>query len=227
MTTAFKLIAKAVRLQVPPRVVFFGLMNKLNYLFKTHNRRFEFERLYLETFDPWDYHTSPYERAKYALTLERILQFRSAAGLALEIGCSVGVFSGMLADCFDEVVSIDVSGEALRSARQHNTARTNIEFRRSELQRYRGAKKADVIVCAEVLYYVRAEDSQLVCHSLEENLAPDGVIIYVSGVASGPSTPYYYHGWPDVLMSRFEAVHREKAADEERPYELIVFRRRN
>lgn len=226
MTTAFKLIAKAVSLQVPPRILFFGLMNKLNYLLKTGNRRFEFERLYLEEFDPWRYHTSSYEREKYALTLSRILELRRGSGVALEVGCSLGVFSDMLARHFDDVVSIDVSNEALRSAREHNRAHNNVRFSRSELQLFHEHLNADVIVCAEVLYYVPERDAETACRRLDENLAPDGLIIYVSGVANGPPNPFYFSEWEAVLSRRFSRFHKEVVAHPVHSYELIAFERR-
>ena len=91
MTHAFRLVAKALSLQVPPRALIWGLMNKINYVFRTGNRRFEFERLYLESPDPWNYRSSTYERDKYERILECVLQWRSASESVLEIGCSVGV----------------------------------------------------------------------------------------------------------------------------------------
>ena len=60
MTTAFKLIAKTLSGQVPPRVLVWGLLNTLNRSFGTGNRRFEFERLYVENPDPSNYRASPY-----------------------------------------------------------------------------------------------------------------------------------------------------------------------
>jgi len=226
MTTAFRLIAKALRLEAPPRIVVFGLLNKLNFLLSTGNRRFEFERLYLEEFDPWRYHSSQYEQAKYRLTLDRILNLRRGAGAALEVGCSLGVFSGMLADHFGEVVSIDISNEALRLARTHNAKRKNLRFVRSDIQSLDVALKADAIVCAEVLYYVREQDAEAVCRNLDRKLADDGVLFYVSGLASGPPDAFYFNGWGELLRRRFRLIHEERVDDADRPYELIAFERR-
>jgi hypothetical protein len=52
MTHAFDLIRKVLLRQVPPRAVLWGLLNKLNWKLGTGNRRYEFERLYLERPDP-------------------------------------------------------------------------------------------------------------------------------------------------------------------------------
>lgn len=226
MTTAFSLVAKALRGETPLRVVFFGLLNKLNFLLKTGNRRFEFERLYSEEFDPWRYHSSTYEQAKYRLTLDRILTLRRGSGLALEVGCSLGVFSGLLAEAFGRVVSVDISAEALRQAQAHNRGQSRLTFVRGEIQNLELDLRADVITCAEVLYYIREKEAGAVCESLERKLAADGIIVYVSGLHDGPSSEFYFNGWPEVLRSRFHELHHEVVSDPERPYELIVFERR-
>src|SRR6267378_6347989 len=134
MTTAFGLIAKTITFQVPPRVLIWGLLNRLNRSLRTGNRRFEFERLYLENPDPWNYHSSEYERRKYERVLACALKWRNASESALEVGCSVGVFSGMLAGHFDNVTAIDVSKEALAAATFHNHAAKNVRFMHRELQ---------------------------------------------------------------------------------------------
>lgn len=128
MLPRFRLIAKALSFQVPPKLLIWGLLNTLNRSFRTGNWRFEFERLYLENPDPWNYRSSPYERQKYERTLACALQWRSASESALEVGCSVGVFSQMLAKHFDKVTAIDVSKEALGTAADYNCAWENIRF---------------------------------------------------------------------------------------------------
>lgn len=227
MTTAFKLIAKALRAEAPPRVVLFGLLNKLNYLLRTGNRRFEFERLYLEEFDPWRYHSSPYEQEKYRFTLDRLLELRRADKVALEVGCSLGVFSSMLADHFGEAVSIDISAEVLRQARTHNAGRKHLRFVRSDIQSLNLRLHADVITCAEVLYYIREQDAPAVCESLKRHLSPDGVIIYVSGLGSGEASDFYFDDWANVLGQHFHLIERVEVIDVERPYEFIAFEHRH
>jgi 2-polyprenyl-3-methyl-5-hydroxy-6-metoxy-1,4-benzoquinol methylase len=132
MTSAFRLIAKAISFQVPPRALVYGLLNKFNYHLRTGNRRFEFERAYVDKPDLWNYHSSPYERQKYERTLARALDWRRASESVLEIGCSVGVFSKMLASHFDKVTAIDVSKEALGAATDYNRAKKNIRFIHSD-----------------------------------------------------------------------------------------------
>jgi len=60
-----------------------------------------FEDLYGQSPDPWGFETSPYERKKYEHTLD-VLQGQRYRR-ALEVGCSIGVFTAMLAPLCDEL----------------------------------------------------------------------------------------------------------------------------
>lgn len=229
MTTAFRLIAKVLSFQVPPRVLIWGLLNKLNYLSRTGNRRYEFERLYLETPDPWNYYFSPYERQKYERTLACALNWRSASASALEIGCSVGVFSHLLAGHFDKVTAIDVSKEALGAAANYNHEQKNICFLHGSLQSVHLVGRYDVIFCAEVLYYIAERDIPKVCRQLDQHLAADGIILLVTGLSSGKSKSdfFYFDGWTEVLDADFERVFEEIVQNPSRPYRIVVFSRRH
>lgn len=227
MTTAFGLIAKVLRLQVPARVILFGLLNKYNYFTKSGNRRYEFERLYLEEKDPWNYHSSSYELEKYNRTLECILSFRKSSESALELGCSVGVFSKLLSEKFSNLTAVDISKEALASAAKYNVDRRNIKFIRSDIQSLAENARFDVITCAEVLYYIPERDADLVCRKLDEHLAESGVVVMVTGVSGGQPNPFYFDDWERVLSAYFELVHKETVSDPSRPYEMFAFRRRN
>ncbi len=60
-----------------------------------------FETLYSQSVDPWDFRTSPYEQRKYAATLDILSRPRYAR--ALEVGCSIGVLTRLLAGRCDRV----------------------------------------------------------------------------------------------------------------------------
>jgi 2-polyprenyl-3-methyl-5-hydroxy-6-metoxy-1,4-benzoquinol methylase len=225
MLRRFRLIAKALSFQVPPKVLIWGLLNTLNRSFRTGNRRFEFERLYLENPDPWNYRSSPYEHKKYERTLACALDWRNASESALEVGCSVGVFSRMLAGHFDKVTALDVSKEALHAAADYNCRQENIRFVRGYLQSLDIGGRYDVIFCAEVLYYIAEEDIQKVCRQLDQYLASDGIILLVTGISSGTSSDFYFDGWEQILADRFERIFEQRVDDPPRPYRISVFSR--
>ncbi len=69
--------------------------------------REHFEELYKKSEDPWSFATSEYERRKYERTLDALGGRRFSQ--ALELGCSIGVFTAMLAPHCDELVAVDTS----------------------------------------------------------------------------------------------------------------------
>jgi 2-polyprenyl-3-methyl-5-hydroxy-6-metoxy-1,4-benzoquinol methylase len=215
MTTAFGLVAKVLSFRVPPRALVWGLLNTINRSLRTGNRRFEFERLYLEHPDPWSYKTSAYELGKYRHALAVAEKWRRSARNALEIGCSVGVFSRMLAQRFDRVTAVDFSKEALDDAIRGSRAAKNLRFAQRALQSLDLGERFDVIFCAEVLYYLDDRDVPVVCRRLAEHLAEGGVIVFVSGDPQDR--------WPGILAGRFEQLFEEEVEDAMRPYRVAVF----
>jgi 2-polyprenyl-3-methyl-5-hydroxy-6-metoxy-1,4-benzoquinol methylase len=226
MTTAFKLIAKTLSGHVPPRVLVWGLLNTLNRSLGTGNRRFEFERLYLENPDPWNYRLSPYERQKYERVLSCALKWRSASESALEVGCSIGVFSRMLAGHFDKVTAVDLSKEALAAATRYNHISKNVGFMHRDLQSLDTDDQYDVIFCAEVLYYIGEKDVEIVCQQLDKYLSARGIILLVTGVSTAQSNSSYFDGWVDIFAARFRQTFKEIVPDPTRPYLIAVFSRR-
>lgn len=199
------------------------MMNTVNRWLGTGDRRFEFERLYTEHTDPWNYRTSSYEHAKYDHTLSSILEHRQASAAALEIGCSIGQFSRCLAGTFDHVTSVDLSEQALDAARRYNASHPNIEFVRSPLQRLALARRYDVISCAEVLYYIDKGQAAAVLERLRDHLAPGGIIVTVADTPKTATAEHYADGWEEVLASQFQIRVDEVVADPFRPYRLCVF----
>jgi 2-polyprenyl-3-methyl-5-hydroxy-6-metoxy-1,4-benzoquinol methylase len=225
MTTAFDLIRKVLLRQVPPRAVLWGLLNTLNRNLRTGNRRYEFERLYLEHPDPWDYKTRDYEHDKYRSTLECVLKWRRATEYALEMGCSVGIFSKMLAAYFTRCVAIDLSSEALQAAVKLNCAQKNIQFARGDLRSLNLRQRFDVIICSEVLYYVFQKDADRVVRNLDQHLASNGIIVSVSGIPSDEPAAIHVDDWEQKLSSFLGVIHKDVVQDPRRPYQIVVFAR--
>ena len=226
MTRALKLISDVLRLKLPPKALAYGLFNRLSHSLRTGNRRFEFERLYLEDPDPWRYRTKAYELEKYQRTLECALAWRSASRRALEYGCSIGVFSQLVARHFDLVTAVDFSKEALEVAREYNYAEKNITFLREDLMAIELDERFDVIFCAEVLYYLDRQNSDLICCKLEDQLAIDGIIVSVTGEVENVNAPQYFDGWDRILSLKFNRIFYN-VVNEARPYQISVYCRRS
>lgn len=204
--------------KLPPRALRYAVLNRMNRWFKTGDNRFEFERLYLENPDPWDLRSSAYEREKYRRTLNTILEHRRSAKRILEVGCSIGSFTAMLAEHFAEVVASDFSGEAIARATEHCRGAGNIRFIRADLQSLKLATGFDVIVCAEILYYVAERHARAVCAQLRRLLAPDGIIAVV-----GPADAEEADFWENSLTGKFHPVLTETVANNDRPYKIALF----
>lgn len=114
-----------------------------------------FERLYHESADPWGYRTSDYEREKYAATMAALP--KRSHGLCLEVGCSIGVFTGLLAARCEHVVAIDFSLGALQLARWHLQGVRNVDLLRACFPEETPAGSWDLIVCSEILYYLQPQ----------------------------------------------------------------------
>jgi SAM-dependent methyltransferase len=135
-----------------------------------------FERLAREAEDPWAYATSEYEQRKYRLTLDYLPR---RTGCTLELGCSVGVFTAMLAPRCDRLVAVDFSPTALARARDRLPGADQVELLRRRLPEEMPDGPFDTIVCAEVLYYWSAELVRDGLRRIEAALAPGGTLLAV------------------------------------------------
>ncbi len=211
------MLGKVLAGKLPGRTLPYALRNKIDIWLRTGSKRFEFERLYLESSDPWNFHGSSYEREKYQRVLAAILQHRSGTQAVLELGCSIGIFTKMLCEKFKAIVAIDVAQAAIDHAKRHCRPCTNVEFFRGDLRHIHLMRTFDVIVCAEVIYYLPADDAPLVCRMLHDHLAPHGIVVLV-GESTGTSLL-----WESLLSTKFSAAHTETVDDPIRPYRIVVF----
>ncbi len=136
-----------------------------------------FDDLYRRDPDPWDFATSDYERHKYADTLAALGDRRFDR--ALEVGCSIGVFTEKLADRCDELVAVDVSPAAVESARARTAALPHVHVDRASLPEEMPQGTFDLIVCSEVLYYWDAELLERGLDALVAGLGHRGVLLAV------------------------------------------------
>ncbi len=113
-----------------------------------------FEELYETSADPWGYATSAYEREKYADTLAALPP--RPLGAALEVGCSIGVFTAMLAPRCQSLLAIDFSARALALARERLAGVHGVELARASFPEQAPGRRFDLVVCSEVLYYLDA-----------------------------------------------------------------------
>lgn len=136
-----------------------------------------FEALYAKDADPWKFATSPYERRKYAATLEALSGYNFRA--AFEIGCSIGVFTRQLARRCHSLLAVDVVARALEQARQHCKGLDHVSIERMHIPSEWPAKEFDLIVFSEVLYYLSPDDISRCAARSVISLSRDGLILLV------------------------------------------------
>jgi peptidoglycan/xylan/chitin deacetylase (PgdA/CDA1 family)/glycosyltransferase involved in cell wall biosynthesis len=124
--------------------------------------------------DPWAYE-SDYEAVKCEQTLALLPeQFVTDA---LEIACAEGHFTARLAPRVGHLTAVDISARALARAQARCSGHANVTFRRLDLNADDIPGPFDLIVCSEVLYYVR--DLAGVVDRILSQIRPGGFFLTV------------------------------------------------
>jgi SAM-dependent methyltransferase len=164
-----------------------------------------FERLYTADEDPWRFETSRYEAGKYQCTLQA-LQGRKFAR-ALEVGCSIGVFTGRLAEQSDRLVAIDVSERALALAAARLADVAQVRLRCAAFPEQMPDGPWDLIVCSEVLYYLDRPALEVSVTRLEEVLHAGGSVLAVHWRAATRTYPFRGDEVHELLRHRLGRWH--------------------
>jgi SAM-dependent methyltransferase len=135
-----------------------------------------FETLYDAADDPWSFATSQYEREKYDRSLAALSPHYERA---LEIGCSIGVFTERLARRCGELVAIDISKRAVRLARVRCAHETHVRVVRATFPHESPPAMFDLITCCEVGYYWSDTDLATARDRIAASLATDGELLLV------------------------------------------------
>jgi SAM-dependent methyltransferase len=146
-----------------------------------------FDRLYRDSPDPWAYRTSQYERNKFDATLAALP--RASHTLALEVGCSIGVFTGQLAARCEHVVAIDFSMRAIQLAHEHLRDTPNVDLLHVSFPEEAPPGSWDLIVCSEVLYYLSPPGLSDAIGWLKTQLSYGASVVAVSWRGVGRDEP--------------------------------------
>ena len=146
-----------------------------------------FDRLYELSPDPWDYRGSAYERDKYAHTLAALGPH--AYSHALEVGCSIGVFTQVLAARCEQVTAIDFSARALSLAGERLAELDNVTLQQACFPQEVPSGDFDLIVCSEILYYLARASRHAAVEWLRRQLQAGAVVLAVSWRGPGTDEP--------------------------------------
>jgi trans-aconitate methyltransferase len=136
-----------------------------------------FDALYTADPDPWKFAASPYERDKYALTLEAMPKPRYCS--ALEVGCSIGVLTRSLASRCDTLVAIDAAQTPLVDARRRCADLPGVRFEHMFVPEQWPSGDFELILLSEVVYYLSRHDVGRLAVRVTNSLAQGGSLILV------------------------------------------------
>jgi SAM-dependent methyltransferase len=136
-----------------------------------------FQRLYRDHEDPWNFASSRYEQDKYTATLDALPRRRYRS--ALELGCSIGVFTRMLAARCNDVLAVDVSVDALHRAALRCGDLPNVRFAPCDLSRAFPEGAYDLVTLCELGFYFSPRDLGRMRESIARALEPGGDLVLV------------------------------------------------
>jgi trans-aconitate methyltransferase len=152
-----------------------------------------FDALYTANPDPWNFTASPYERAKYTLTINAMPKPRYRS--ALEVGCSIGVLTRLLASRCNAVLAIDAARTPLVEARRRCADLPSVCFEQMFVPEQWPNGAFELILLSEVVYYLSREDVGRLAARVTRSLASGGSVILV-----------HWTGSTDYPLSGDEAV---------------------
>ncbi len=112
----------------------------------------EFDALFAQDADPWQYDVAPYEQVRFARTIAALGGRRFHQGL--EIACAAGVLTERLAQCCDHLIAVDASRAALAHARRRLQPWPHVDIRLARMPDDLPAGRFDLIMLSDVLYYL-------------------------------------------------------------------------
>ena len=136
-----------------------------------------FDDVYRVSRDPWHFETSAYEAQKYADSLA-ILP-RKHYRNALELGCSIGVFTQMLGPRCSQLLAVDIAAQAVAEAKERCTDQPAVRFERRSLPSQFPDGIFDLITVCEVAYYWSAEDLQTACRCIAQHQSEGADLLLV------------------------------------------------
>jgi trans-aconitate methyltransferase len=136
-----------------------------------------FDAIYAADPDPWNFADSPYEQAKYALTLNAMPKPRYRS--ALEVGCSIGVLTRPLASRCDAIVAIDAARAPLVEAKRRCADLPGVRFEQMFVPEQWPDEVFELILLSEVVYYLSRADVGRLAARVTGSLPAGGLVLLV------------------------------------------------
>jgi cyclopropane fatty-acyl-phospholipid synthase-like methyltransferase len=137
-----------------------------------------FAKLYQSNPDPWGFRTDQYEQEKYRHSIE-VLEGQHFAG-GLEVGCSIGVLTQMLAPLCENLLALDIVDQPLKAAAKRCANQPGVQFQRMQVPDEWPDQRFDLIVLSEVLYFLSPADIDRCARRVNDSLLPGARVLLVN-----------------------------------------------
>jgi SAM-dependent methyltransferase len=164
-----------------------------------------FDRQYQASEDPWNYGASDYEREKYERTLAALPD--RPLGDVLELGCSIGVFTALLAPRCRRLVALDFSARALALAEPRVRRMPQVELVEASFPEAVPRGPWDAVICSEILYYLDAPLLGVAIDWLADQLRVGAHVVAVGWRGHGSDEPLQGDDVHDRLALELAAWH--------------------
>jgi len=133
-------------------------------------------------------------REKKAKTILAVLSHHYSTDLnhlsALDVGCSTGIITNLLASYFQNIIGMDIDEPAVEFAKK-KFKRQNLEFRKgSSLNMDFPDSIFDVVICAHI--YEHVPDAKLLMDEINRVLKVNGVCYFAAGNRYRIMEPHYH-----------------------------------
>jgi SAM-dependent methyltransferase len=136
-----------------------------------------FDQMYAVSPDPWGFTSRWYEIRKYAISLALLPEQQYQE--AFEPGCSIGVFTQMLAPRCRRLLACDGAAAAVGAAAGRTASAPGVRVDQRTLPQDWPAGRFDLIIFSEFLYYFAGDDLRRVLDLGTAALRPDGTLLAV------------------------------------------------
>ncbi len=143
----------------------------------TSNVKDHLSALYANSDDPWNTHSSSYERLKFAQTVASLPRPNYRRGL--EVGCGAGALTAMLAPRCERLFAMDCTGKALAVARSRASL-ANVTFLEGAAPGIWPPEPPDLVVLSEVLYFMTDTESVGLSDRLSKDCEEDCDVLLVN-----------------------------------------------
>ena len=199
--TGFQLPESMIGHFLRAREIFFALPDKRLHSLNRHY----FEDVYDADADPWNFETSEYEQAKYAATIAALPE--PSYIRALEIGCSIGVLTALLAPRCGEILAVDIAPRPLEVARERLRDQAHVRFSQMQIPHQFPDDRFDLIVVSEVGYYWNYADLVTSVERIRSALVPGGTLVLVHYTPYVPDYPLTGDEVHDAFTLRLEGAY--------------------